>query len=487
MRFFLYYRHWLSKKIRLRLMRYDRFKVLDNNAGLHLDYYRGNYSHEEVLKELSQRTFRIPSFLRLYKLPYHKEFRDVTNIYRCAFLGAYSDQDCAKAIDCLKLIPSPGYTYAWSISMEVSLRLVNILLFVVRHKESLRDADADFLNQVVMEHYYWVLNDKEEESKGNHYLTNIAAICLVECLYGLPIRHISELHFAIDSQFNFDGTYYENSTGYHLYAVSILNVLSDFGLLHKNGRDLHLKSTVFLKAISMGEELAQIGDYDGSVFGDSYWLSKSFITYIRERELDYEYKKIDNLGSTSFLNEKRVLDTITLNLQLDKYLIYENFGLLILCGEKSKVVVRTSFDLNGKFSHAHEDIGSFSVLGYHSFNKENDRFRSHYNNIELLCEGRSGSFHAIPGKGGEHFPQAKLKDTFSFAPRLDSKLWVKDNCFRITMEYEAGFVIERIFHVLEDRLIIQDLSDSLIDGYHGFITTNTNILRRGYTAFGMSL
>ena len=487
MRFFLYLLKWLLQILKLRLIQDDRFNEISVKTSLELDCYSGNYSHEEILKELSQRPLRIPSFARLYKLAYHKEFRDVTNIYRCAFLGAYSDVDYARAMECLKLIPRPGYTYAWSISMEVSLRLANILQFVVKHKEHLRDRDEDFLNQIVMKHYYWVREDKEELSKGNHYLTNLAALCLVERVYGLPSTHISELKSVIDSQFNEDGSYYENSTGYHLYAVSILHVLNVFGLLGKNEQDKFKKSMIFLKSISFGEQLAQVGDYDGSIFGDSRWLSKSFLSYLEGVKLDFEYNKINNIGNTTLWSEKHVLDTIEFNVDLKNYLIFENFGILVLSGEKSKVVVRTSFDLNGKFSHAHEDISSFSVFGNIDSNQVNDCFRSHYNNSELLRHGRSGGFHAIPGSRGKHFPQANLKDTFNFAPSLHSNLFVKDNYFRVLLEYEEGIVIERVFHVLEDRLIIQDFSDSMIDGYHGFRTTNIKILRRGYTAFGMSL
>jgi hypothetical protein len=135
----------------------------------------------------------------------------------------------------------PRFGVNWSCTMDVGIRIANILLAYDLLAEAGAVFSAEFLSILtnsVYDHGLHIVNNLEwsRSLRGNHYLANIAGLLFVAV--HLPSSDhsdtwlafaIQELNTEILSQFNDEGTNFEASTCYHrlsaemaIYCVSLV-------------------------------------------------------------------------------------------------------------------------------------------------------------------------------------------------------------------------------------------------------------------------
>ena len=155
-------------------------------------------------------------------------------------------------------------------------------------------------------------------------------------------------------QFNRDGSYYENSTGYHCFVLSALLLLKN-NMSVGNDEFRRVLDMLLPKAIDFyrwctvnHKWFLKVGDYDGAKFIVGPTLHEQTESPLYEKLS--EYNPIDR--PCTF---KKRIDVPSV-----EYKYFEDFGLFIVRGINFYFALRTG-STGGKLTHAHYDYGSFSL------------------------------------------------------------------------------------------------------------------------------
>ncbi|PLX16136.1 MAG: hypothetical protein C0601_10960 [Candidatus Muiribacterium halophilum] len=160
-----------------------------------------------------------------------------------AILSVYNSKDAYSTInyfhdnilDFISLNP-PRYGVNWVCTMEVSIRVINMLLAfdIFKQLDKLNILDDTFTEiflTSVYEHGLHIFENLEFNSKftTNHYLSNIAGLIFISRYLKPDKTTINWLHFSInelvketEKQFYDDGGNYESSSCYHKLSSEIL-------------------------------------------------------------------------------------------------------------------------------------------------------------------------------------------------------------------------------------------------------------------------
>jgi len=282
-----------------------------------------------------------------------------------------------------------GFGPLYISGLETSMRLINLLYLYANKAE--RDYSIEtFIYRLFLWTYYNVEN-QEKEFKGNHYLiTKIALFIASSVLFGNSSNKYGklqkELLKELPKQFNADGSYYENSTGYHGFALSALLILDKFTPLYNDVIRRYLdillpKAMDFYKWCTVNDEFfLKVGDYDGAKF-----LSAPSL-YENMYPLSYTQLSKSNLENSAYTFEKQI-DESTIS-----YKYFDDFGLFIVRGTNFYFALRTGTS-GGKLTHAHYDYGSFSLY-IDGFPIWTDKGNSSYNlNLNTRIQDRSSVSH----------------------------------------------------------------------------------------------
>lgn len=203
------------------------------------------------------------------------------------------------------------YGVNWKCTMDVSIRLINILvtndLTKSMLKKSCNNLDIDLLSA---KHYLYIIHNLEwvPFNRGNHYYSNLVAI-LVYLRYTKSTnrrvlkKFINEFLNETSLQFNEDGTNFEASTTYHCLSFELFMIAfscckhfikNDQSLLCNKGHMayaeiLQSKGAKFISDVHAPDgSILQIGDNDSG-----YVLELEYNKYsdetLKRNYLDYRH------------------------------------------------------------------------------------------------------------------------------------------------------------------------------------------------------
>lgn len=186
----------------------------------------------------------------------------------------------------------PGYGVNWSSAMEISIRLLNIVVVV----NTLSQTDPDFKNTRSFHlmlnsvhdhiHYAWKFRENKGKLSNNHYLANLCGL-LYGCYVLSDVKEhmllfeimIPEFLDQIDHQFLDDGGNFESSIAYHFLSteIAILGMSIIRKYLKNNeleggiGKKIHGADQKLQKAFKMMNSvvnprggIVQVGDNDSA-------------------------------------------------------------------------------------------------------------------------------------------------------------------------------------------------------------------------------
>jgi Heparinase II/III-like protein/Heparinase II/III N-terminus len=259
-----------------------------------------------------------------------------------------------------------NYSVNWTVAMEVSIRVVNLIeaILILKNQKVFNEKEIEQLNNIIYQHYVFIKNNLEKGlNSNNHYLSNLVGLIWVTLFFiKNPQRSKyqkktseKDLQFALFQleeelkyQVYSDGFSYEDSTSYHCLNLEML--LSTLVLLRENKvkyssfieekvRDMFLA----LNGIMLNHDIPIIGDMDNGrlmiIDIDSFREKNNFLYLI-------------NLGKFHFKTEelKKNKSPILFN-DIGIYRVYNQlFDAILRCGK---------IGVNGIGGHSHNDQLSF--------------------------------------------------------------------------------------------------------------------------------
>ena len=194
----------------------------------------------------------------------------------------------------------PRYGVNWSCTMDVSIRVINILVSIdlLRVAGYKIDKEIDLIiNVSIYSHARHISKNLEwsEFVRGNHYLSNVMGL-FVSSIYlqsstetnSWLIYSAQELIAEADRQFMGDGSHFEESTGYHCLCTEMLtialifsmsipqdrlkNIFNSRALRFKNGAGLKMDTLKILE-----KNYSECKNILGLGFRDKYLAAIDFI------------------------------------------------------------------------------------------------------------------------------------------------------------------------------------------------------------------
>ncbi|ALM49899.1 hypothetical protein AMR72_13880 [Flavobacterium psychrophilum] len=405
----------------------------------------------------------------------------------------------------------------WMCTMDVAIRAVNIL-YLKSYYNTVQNNDDynEEINDLLINHLFYIRKNLEwvPKKRGNHYLSNVCGILILASSFDLTNDTKLLLDFAINQfvkelelQVNEDGSYFENSTGYHrLYLEMLFYTLifieassleirsflfESLELKYKKGENfkefieiyfhpLLRKGILFAKAITLPDgTFHQIGDNDSGRFinRDNVWVGQykdkyyntnirnSFYSvmsdidlYLKRWYLDTSTQLFDlNFSQHKYSKDSLVKfnsNNIAINngLNLERF-SFSGFGLYGFRNDKFYLGFRCGFDKKSKTVHAHEDQLSFEIHDEENVNlvyKDKGSF-TYTRDIGMRNLFRSSKSHLVPVFSD--IAQGKSSGVFNFEYNGEFYL----NNF-------AENSIEGIW-VIDDRVILREIiieSDNVV-------------------------
>ncbi len=354
----------------------------------------------------------------------------------------------------------PDYGIQWKSSMDVAIRLINIIFVFSIIKKFNVSANKEFDNLIIRsisEHIFHIKNNLEWNNglRGNHYLFNLVGVLLGELFLSRSFETRENFRFALSElrneilyQFNKDGGNFEASLPYHYFTSEAILLCRE--LLHQSGIKLAVNNETAERIekiiefsvanIDNNKCIWQIGDNDSGyllkLFPDDILLRAELtvahvIRYIHSKYNDTEKNFFPDFGLFNFKNDK----------------IFFTFR----CGDVGQ---------KGKGGHAHNDALSFclKVRGwpffvdpgsfcYLPFPDERNKFRSSmYHNI-LTVDGKEQNIMLSNSPG----------DLFWLIPRAKPEMSVIDSRHVKGKHKGYGTKTERIVKISDNSIDITDI------------------------------
>ena len=241
----------------------------------------------------------------------------------------------------------PGRGVNWACTMDVSIRLVNLLItldILIQSDARIEKKVYEVILKSLQDHANFISSNLEWSPtvRGNHYYSNLAGLIIFKCYttsdLEIPERKFTKLidEFISEtfSQFNEDGSNFEGSTYYHFLAMEMLIYtlfpLERLGILKtldqskidELNKRLEL-SIGFMEAIELPNgNILQIGDTDSGAF-------VKFNMYECNSTLGVNAHKQNNIGdgntypindAENYINKKQVIEhTKTIAVKILKY------------------------------------------------------------------------------------------------------------------------------------------------------------------------
>lgn len=248
----------------------------------------------------------------------------------------------------------PNFGVQWITSMDIGIRLVNILLTLSFFDDSDKlfvNDEMELINSYLFDHYQHIRDNIEysEGMRGNHYLSNICSIMIYFCFIEdneakdlLVEKYINQINTELNYQFHPDGSNFEASTRYHIFTNQMV-LTANLILSKLTGKTLAVNKLNLINSFTAEllkfSEPVQIGDNDSGFF----WkvLDNENITYRAIKSLTNPQNT--NIVSNNFLDFGYIAKKS------------KEFNLVFKCGKVGQM---------GKGGHDHNDN-----LSYHLYYK----------------------------------------------------------------------------------------------------------------------
>ena len=204
------------------------------------DLYDFNY-HPVLKKSFN---CKLPSNLNLFKRIKNFDVKYLWEIGRFQFiipklLKSENPKDLFFNNLVIFLTKNPiGLGFHWSVSMEISIRAINIYVIANYLEENygLTTKEKQLVNGFLDKSLELVINNPEytPHKRGNHYLTNLSTIIIL----GFSkkgkentketIPYLLKFLKEINIQFFDDGSLYEGSTWYHCFSLELIEFVNEF-------------------------------------------------------------------------------------------------------------------------------------------------------------------------------------------------------------------------------------------------------------------
>ena len=284
----------------------------------------------------------------------------------------------------------PNYGVQWMTSMDIGIRLVNLILTLSTlhtNGEFFDSNELELIDSYLFDHYMHIKENIEysEGMRGNHYLSNLCSIIIYisftednEGKNALLDKYKQLLEKELVYQFNADGTNFEGSTRYHIFTNQMLIttdlILRNYGYGQFSPQKMNSIAS-FTSLLLEYDFPPQIGDNDSGY----YWkvLDSEISTYDSISKIlnkNYELENRDNYINFGYIRKK-----------------YDKFDLIFKCGKLGQ---------KGKGGHDHNDNLSYQLyidkqpfivdIGsycYTSDFKERNEFRSTRSHNALWVSG----------------------------------------------------------------------------------------------------
>ncbi len=385
----------------------------------------------------------------------------------------------------------PRFGAQWKCTMDVALRAFSLLACcdaLAQSAAALPEEVMEVFTRSIFEHGNHIRRHLEwnEGARGNHYLANLLGLIAIgsyatgESANKWLIFGAKELDKEIKYQFNEDGTNFEASTNYHVFALEM--VLWALYLLRNTDAKSKISSESFSKirkaleftyAISTREGLIpQIGDNDGGrVFPLAESVCDKRPVFMLYSMLTGDDSACEHFGIAKpekghkFYSELKT-DFESYGRSINGRVVsFKDFGLYVFRNEHYLATFRCgSVGQRGKGGHAHCDqlaltltVGGKEIISdsgtyvYTSNPAERNRFRSSRAHSTIIIDGK------------EQFPFGE--------ETTDDLFWIKDNKLSADIEISGLCRIEashngylkrvyRRIEFFEKRILIEDRSES---------------------------
>lgn len=373
----------------------------------------------------------------------------------------------------------------WVSPMEAGIRAVNILI-----KRISTSNNSSTVNNFLNKSFYFLINNLENHNyhKGNHYMINLCSLLFLisKSNYSneINIKYlIDELESEILLQYNKDGSYYENSTYYHLFVTEALcqtlyfiknecsnsilkKIIENNSRLHKSDPILNVlgKALHFSQSINYKNQIfPSIGDEDSGRF--IYTSTK--INNLEQnfyRIVPNELKNINFFKTVSIQSKGDTTKTINhYSLPIEKLKIrhFKDFGLIILKSDNFFLTLRTNY-CEKKMVHAHEDLGSINLIINDKIILWDPGTYTYNRNIDDRNYFRSGKNHNVQRVTSTI---EKLKSPFIFKSTAKTMYSIKETKNSVSIDFKLQTEKETI----KRKILIQS------NGIHIFCDPETNL------------
>lgn len=127
-----------------------------------------------------------------------------------------------------------GWGVNWTVSMEVAIRGVNLLLAGAILSEGLDENFSSRLVGLLAAHYRFIQEFPEtSDINGNHYLANLMGLTVLSTTVASEIvfgNHLQKFALEADRQFEADGCHIERAPIYHRLCLDMVAVVAAFEL-----------------------------------------------------------------------------------------------------------------------------------------------------------------------------------------------------------------------------------------------------------------
>ena len=265
-----------------------------------------------------------------------------------------------------------GHGINWAVSMEVSIRLVNICLSLIIFWE---DLDKEYKNKylnLIFEHlrYLKIFPEKSDVS-GNHHLAGLMGIFIVESIFNKKESdgvQKSFLNFCNEAKLQFEdsGIHFERSPTYHRLCIDMIGHVLMFseraGLENEQLIEIFQRGNNFSRMISNHKGLLPVfGDNDS---GHITWFGRNardfsnneaFLNIILKKRNNREKISSDTIWMSSVANINILLQENQSD-NNDKKTVFSDGGFMIIKDKRMHSVMRVGDQgLKGRASHDHDD------------------------------------------------------------------------------------------------------------------------------------
>lgn len=258
----------------------------------------------------------------------------------------------------------------WSVSMEVSIRAINIIQSFLVLKFFLNKKIQKKINNTLYQHYIYIYNNLEKGiNTNNHYLSNLSGLIWLSIYFNKSKSlnfAVKELNKELNHQVYNDGFSYEDSIAYHALNTEMLVFTMIFMQMNdvscNNSISHTIKKMVIAldKLSSLDGKIPLIGDMDSGrllILNDFYRKEKQNFAFLLSLSSTYfKEKKILNIDTSysKLIFENTANNTSKTKRKKTEYLY--DAGIYILRNDIFECTIKCSkLGVNGVGGHSHND------------------------------------------------------------------------------------------------------------------------------------